>query len=94
MNVKETFDKYEDEFLKFDRVEHKKCNRPDIHAFLSLNNLFPHGRKMISAAEHDQIWLDVDLKEFEKIASNEVVRELRRCGVFYDEEVELLSMFV
>jgi hypothetical protein len=31
------FDEHNAEFLKFERVEHKRSNRPDLHAFLLLS---------------------------------------------------------
>jgi hypothetical protein len=92
MDIEKTFDKYEKEFLKFERVENKFSNRPDLHAFILLDKLFPEITDMISSAEHDQIWLDISMEDFEKIATEKIILELVRCGVMFDEES--LSLFV
>ena len=80
-------------FLRFECVETKKSNRPDLHAFLLLNELFPKNRDMVSGAGHDQIWLDVSEEDIEKL-SDENILEISRSGVFYDYESNALSMFV
>lgn len=79
------FDEYEDEFLKFDRVQNKLSNRPDLHAFLLLDQLFPGTRDMVSGAEHDEIYLDVDEDELREKATPDQLRDLHRCGVRCDE---------
>lgn len=93
MDIEAIFDKYHDEYLKFDRVENKRSNRPDLHAFLLLNELFPcdTDRDMISAAAHDIIYLDIDAEDIEKIPEDKLV-ELIRCGIGYDDDS--LCMFV
>lgn len=95
MNLKKTFDKHNDEeFLKFDRVKTKLSNRADIHAFLLLDKLVPGTTDMVSSAEHDEIWLNVELEELEAVATEEQVVELLRCGVRLDRETDALAMFV
>jgi hypothetical protein len=86
------FNDDEGEFLKFDRIEQKLSNRPDIHAFLLLDSLVPRDRDMVSAAEHDEIWLDVEPEELAKVATREQVIDLIRCGVRFD--AGYLCMFV
>jgi len=80
-------------FLRFEDIEIKRSNRPDLHAFLLLNELFPKNRDMIVGASHDQIWLDVSDEEIETLTKYQVL-ELSRSGVFYDSEANCLSMFV
>jgi len=92
MSVQELFEKYEDEYLEFHRIENKRSNRPDLHAFLLLDELFPSDQDIICSAEHDQFWLDVPEEEIEKIPEDKII-ELVRCGVGYDEDIESLSMF-
>lgn len=94
MNLRETIEKHTGEFLKFDRVQNKLSNRPDIHAFLLLEQLVPRDRDMVSAAEHDEIFLDVTPEELEKAATEDQVVELIRCGVRYDNYHDSLAMFV
>jgi len=85
MEVKEMFDKYDDEYIEFKRVENKRSNRPDLHAFLLLDELFPRDRDIVCAAEHDEIYLDVETEEVETLTEEQVL-ELTRCGVRYDGE--------
>jgi hypothetical protein len=94
MNLEEMFDKCEDEYIKFDRVENKRSNRPDLHAFLLLDELMPGTRDMVSAAEHDEIYLDIDVEAFRSIATEQNVIELSRCGVRYDDDLDCFCMFV
>lgn len=94
MNIEERFEKYDEEYVKFDRIENKLSNRPDLHAFLMLDKMFPHGSDMVSAAEHDEIFLDVDVDKFNEVATDDQIRDLCRCGVRYDESTDSLSMFV
>jgi hypothetical protein len=81
-------DKYDDEYLEFQRVEKKRTNRPDLHAFMLLDELFPAEEEsdMLSGRDCDQIFLDVDLDELAEKATEEQIVELLRCGVSWDEE--------
>ena len=94
MNLKEIFDKHNDEFLNFDAVEEKLSNRADLHAFLLLEKLAPGHRDMVSAAEHDVIYLDTDVEKLAEVASESQIIELIRCGVMLDSETDSLTMFV
>ena len=84
MDMSERFDAVDDEFLNFDRIENKRSKRPDLHAFLLLDELFPCEGKsdMVCCAEHDEIWLDIP--EDAKLTDEQIV-ELVRCGVRYDD---------
>jgi len=94
VDIKALFEKYGDEFLKFDRIEHKLSRRRDLHAFLLLDALLPDGRVMISAAEHDIFYLDIDVEALSKTSiTEELVRDLHRCGVRYEREFDCLAMF-
>ena len=70
-----------DEFLKFERIENKRSNRPDLHAFLRLDELCPGTTDMVDAAEHDEIFLEVSLEDLAAVITEEQVIELIRCGV-------------
>ena len=95
INIESTFTKYEDEYLKFDRVEKKYSSRPDICAFILLDKLVPsNGHDMISAAEHDEIFLNTDCEKLAEVATEEDILMLKRCGVNYSGDFECLSMFV
>jgi hypothetical protein len=93
MDTHERFEAFNDDYLKFDRIENKRNQRPDLHAWLLLDELFPNpGRDMVAAAEHDEIWLDVDGKKLEKLTDEQIL-ELVRCGVRYDSKYNCLAMF-
>lgn len=90
--IKELFEKNEDEYLKFDRIENKPSGRPDMCAFLLLDKLVPGNRDLISSAGHDVYYFDIPIEEIEKF-SEETVIYLRRCGISYDGEAESLYSF-
>lgn len=80
MSIKAIFDKYNDEYLKFELVEKKLSGRSDLHAFMLLDKLFPSEQPIVAAAEHDMIYLSLDEEQFESV-DEQVIRELVRCGV-------------
>ena len=90
-----TFDKYEDEYLDFENVVNKRSRRPDMHAFIVLDELLPgDGRgDLVSAAVHDQLFLGIEPEALARVATEELILELRRCGVSFDEENESLYLF-
>lgn len=94
MTLSEMFDQFEDDYFRFEGVENKLSNRPDLHAFILLNQLQPKDRDMVSAAEHDEIYLDIDVEELAKVITLDQVRDLTRCGVRYDDGLDCLAMFV
>lgn len=96
MNLQEEFDKYDGEYSEFERIENKLSNHPDIHAFILLNRLMPteENEDIISGADHDIIYLNVDLDKLAEVVKPEEVLELVRCGVWYNTDCESLSMWV
>jgi len=92
MELHDRFEAVNDDYLKFEKIENKKSTRPDIHAFILLNEIFPGSRDMVCASGHDNIWLDVDLDDCEKLTDGQIL-ELVRCGVMTDEESGSLAMF-
>ncbi len=92
LNLPELFEKHEKEFGKFAHVPVKFSSRRDIHAFILLNKLCPNERPMISASEHEKIWLDVDTKRISQNATESHIIDLIRCGVSFSGG--LFFMFV
>lgn len=90
----EQYEKHNDEFLKFDRVQDKTSGRPDLHAFNLLDKLVPGKHDIISAAGHEEIWLSVSPEELAKVATEEQIIDLIRCGVRYDSDTDSLALFV
>lgn len=95
--MSDLYDKFEavnDDYGKFELVKNKRSERPDLHAFLVLDEIFPAaGRDIVSAASHDVIYLEVDGDDLVRLMDSEIL-ELVRCGVMYDTENDCLSMFV
>lgn len=89
-DIEKLFDDNGDEYLKFDQIENKRSSRPDIHAILLLDSLFPGKTDMICAAEHDIFYLDVSEEQIETLTEEQVI-ELLRCGVHLDSDS--LAMF-
>lgn len=89
----EQYDTYHDEYLKFDRVQNKTSNRADLHAFMLLDKLVPGKCDIVSAASHDEIWMGVSPDDLSKVATEEQIIELIRCGVRYDSDTDSLAMF-
>ena len=93
---KEIFnDDNSDEFLEFEHIERPYSRFQDVHAFILLEVLLPRTIKgdMITASEHDQIYLAPDVKKIVKNMTREQAIDLRRCGVLYDEDTDSLFMF-
>jgi len=85
INLEKLFEKHDDEYLKFDRIKDKFHTRPDMHAFSLLNNLAVSTANMVSDAEHDKIYLDVNPDDVVEIIPEEQVIDLIRCGVRLDD---------
>ncbi|MDO8640460.1 MAG: hypothetical protein Q7R33_02860 [Nitrosarchaeum sp.] len=94
MDLKEVFDTFENESHKFERIENPPSKRPDLCAFLLLDKLVPGKFDIVSAAEHDEIYLDCDVNKLAEKATEADVVYLVRCGVWYDSETDSLAMFV
>lgn len=88
------FAKFENEFLKFEKVENKLSLRPDLHAFILLDRILPGTFDLISDAKHDEIFLEVEPEALAQVATEEQLLELHRCGVRHDTSLDSLAMFV
>jgi hypothetical protein len=84
MTLKHRFQQFEEDFCRFEQVENPRCQRPDLNAFLLLDELLPGQRDIVCAAS--------DFKALAKVISDEQILELVRCGVRLDSEG--LCMFV
>lgn len=93
MEILGRFEAVSGEYLKFKSVENKRSQRPDVHAFLLLAELFPRSGPLVCCASHDLIFLDVTTKEINNLTDDQIL-ELTRCGVMYSEDSESLSMFI
>lgn len=82
----EFFSDIETEFLKFERIADPRSRRRDLHAFMLLDELIPGSTVIIISADHDKIWLSIEVPTLLAVASIEQLIDLHRCGVFYHEE--------
>lgn len=95
----EMFENFRDEYLKFERIERPAHRRPDVCAFIMLDAAVEKRARsgkfmdMVSHAEHDEIYLDIGPDDLAKVATEELVRDLVRCGVRYCGEYDCLAMF-
>jgi hypothetical protein len=99
LDLKEVFDKYEEEFLKFERIENPRHPVPDLCCFLMLDELAaPYGSgercDIVEGAEHDEIFWATDAKKIAEVATEEQVRDMIRCGLRYSTEFDSFAMFV
>ena len=95
VNLPEVFEKYDDEYRKFERVENKLHPKREICAFLLLDRLLPTTDSgMVCAAETDELFLAADCKKLAEVATDNDILTLIRCGVHYDSRTDSLAMFV
>jgi hypothetical protein len=91
------FEAVNDDFIKFERipVSERPFSSPDLCAFAMLDKKFPAERDhdMVSAAEHDVIYLRIEGEQVAQLTDDEILY-LTRCGIFHDEEYDCLSSFV
>lgn len=70
----------------------ERLNMPgDVEIFNFLVNISKNGN-IISAAEHDEIYLDFDMDMLENV-TDEQIRWLISGGVFLDEDSQCFAMF-
>lgn len=94
IDIEATFEKYSDKYLTFNLIENPLHARPDICAFLLLDKLLPGpGRDIITAAEHDIIYPDIDVEKLAEVASEDDILMLVQCGVHYDTETDCLALY-
>ena len=90
--LEDWFEKYNSEYSNFEDIKNPPSNRPDLCAFILLDKLVPSKCYLISAAEHDEIWLDVGIEELSKVATEADVKYLVCCEIRFDGES--LAMFI
>lgn len=73
----------EEDFLEFEKIIDKFSNRPDLHAFILLDKLFPDDVDIICHSGHKEIQLSIKEEQIEKLTDEQIL-ELVRCGVRYD----------
>jgi len=90
IDVGATFEKYQGLYGEHEGIEsgRRLHARPDLNAFLLLDRLVPGECDMVCSAEHDEIYLDVDPEALARVATEEDIADLVRCGVrFHDDSL-------
>ena len=97
--LRASFEKNNDECCKFENIANPVHRRPDICAFLMLDVAIEKRNEagtfsgIISNAGHDEIYLAINPEDLVTVATDEMIRDLVRCGVMCDDDCGL-SMFV
>lgn len=94
LDLSAVFEDNKDEYLQFEEIGDTPSERPDLVAFLLLEKLCPSSKHVIAAAEHDEIYLGIDLDDLSKVATEEDIITLIRCGVMFNKTTNSLMMFV
>ena len=90
--VEKLFSKHsEDDFLAFDKipVANRRHPRKDICAMIYMHERCGGDHKMLTHAEHDQVWFDPEMDNI--TVTDDDALYLTRCGVMFDNG---FSMFV
>jgi len=93
--VEELFEFWNDQYGEFDLIENKFSKKRDLHAFILLDKLFPDlDDDIVGSTGHEEFYIGIDMEDFAKVATEEIIIDLLRCGVLYDESDECLMMMV
>jgi len=86
---------HDQEYLEFFKIKNKICESPDLSALMLIHKFMLYKEyDVIRGSEHDEIYLtSLDDLDLEKI-TEDVIIDLIRCGVRYDENYDCLSMFI
>ena len=90
--IKRLFEKHDGEFLKFERVENKKSKRPDLNAFILLDNLFTEEKNIISGACEGDVSINFKEEQMLLLSEDDII-ELRRCGASYNSEFDCIEIY-
>lgn len=93
-DIQKFFEEHADDFLKLPPRAPELCGRPDLIAFMLLDKLVPSTIDIVSAADHDIIYLSVDPYKVNGVATDAELLLLIQCGVMFEAEQESFSMFV
>jgi hypothetical protein len=93
--IRAFFEKHEDtEYNYPERVKNKRSQRPDLNALILLDELCPGSKDIIASAYHGQITLSMRPTDLAKVATEDQVIELIRCGLRIDDDADNLVMWL
>jgi hypothetical protein len=94
-DIRAFFEKHENtEYNYPECVKNKHSQRPDLNALMLLDELFPGSKDIIAYASHHQITLSMRPKDLAKVATEDQVIELIRCGLRIDDDADNLVMWL
>lgn len=83
---------------EFTEIWNPPSRRKDLCGLIFLDRLVPtrdaSTHLMLSAAEHDRIYLGIDLDELAARVTGEDVRMLVACGIWVDRQLDSLHLYV
>jgi len=82
--MKEMFRSEIGEWPSFACQVYKPHPRPDISAMITLDRLSPGSGRIVSAAEHDEIWFDAEIESVAANATPADIKLLAACRVRLD----------
>jgi len=91
--LRDLFEKHDELFMAFEFYGRTGTCRPDLAAFILLDQLCPATGGIVIGAINGEIVLNIDQEELAKVITEDQVIELIRCGVRYDDQHDSLCMF-
>lgn len=79
------FNKHSGEYIKFERIVSPRHRRPDLCAFLMIDDLIPGSQDLIGCAEHDEFYLSVTTEDLAEAITEDIIKDLIRCGLQLDK---------
>lgn len=95
MTTKEMIELFDQNTLNSVDIEDgDPSQRTDMCALMMLDRLLPNGTNIVESADHDKIYLGIDIDELAEIITESDVIYLARRGVHVDEDHDSLAMSV
>jgi hypothetical protein len=92
-HFKSLFDDADSKYLDFSKVNEKLSNRPDLNAFLLLDNLQPGSIDIVGSSSHDEFYLGIDVETLAESITEQQVYDLISSGVLYNSSYNSLYLF-
>lgn len=95
MNLSKFWEENDDHSHRFEEIPASRrfSNRPDLHAFNLLDRLVPGTTEMIRWSRSDEVFLGVDITDLTKVATEEDLLDLIRCGMCFNNYQQCLYFF-
>ncbi len=90
----ELFDTHDNKYLDFEGIENPPSSYRDLCGLLKLSQLLPSRKpgQIVTGAGHEAIYIRCDLDKLAKVATEDDIIYLIRCGIRYDEDGSALMM--